>query len=241
QHTCIPFLLPYLEKDLLHQEYDFEQNWNHEDNQKAVNMQLEVFLCPSSVGSRTVKIGDGKTAATADYAPPTAFSWELASLGLVEPDHYAANRQKMTRGITHPNNVGGVRMADILDGSSSTIIFAEDAGRPDHWTRSGRGPADHDNGCGNYNVVGGRVRGAGWADVDRSIPLHAFARDGLSCNGPCAVNCTNNNETFAFHPGGATVAFADGRVKLMQENVNVAVYAALITMTGEELLSDDEF
>ncbi len=30
-------------------------------------------------------------------------------------------------------------------------------------------------------------------------------------------------------------------VKLMQENVNVAVYAALITMTGEELLSDDEF
>ncbi len=241
QHTCIPFLLPYLEKDLLHNEYDFDRSWNHEENQKAINIQLDVLLCPSAVGSRTDKIGDGKTAATADYAPPTAFSWELASLGLVEPQHYVANRQKMVRGIMHPNNVSGVRMAEILDGSSSTIIFAEDAGRPDHWTRKGRGPADHDNGCGNFNVSGGRVRGAGWADVARSIPLHAFARDGLSCNGPCAINCTNNNETFAFHPGGATVAYADGRVKLIQENVNVAVYASLITMTGEELLSDDAF
>jgi prepilin-type processing-associated H-X9-DG protein len=241
RHTCMPFLLPFLEKDLVYQEYRFDRDWDHEDNQKAVNIQLEVFLCPSAVGSRTDKIGDGKTVATADYAPPTGFSWELATLGLVDPQHYEASRQKMSRGITAPGNDSGVRMAEILDGSSSTIIFAEDAGRPDHWTAKGRGPADHDNGCGNFNVSGGRVRGAGWADAARSIPLHGFARDGLSCNGPCAVNCTNNNETFAFHPGGAHVAYADGRVQLIQENVNIAVYASLITMTGEELLSDDQF
>ena len=241
RHTCMPFLLPFLEKDLVYQEYHFDRDWDHEDNQKAVNVQLDVLLCPSSVGSRTDEIGDGKTAATADYAPPTAFSWELASLGLVDPRHYEAARQKMIRGITHPNSKSGVRLAEVLDGSSSTILFAEDAGRPDHWTGKGRGPADHDNGCGNFNVTGGRVRGAGWANVDRSIPLHGFARDGLSCNGPCAVNCTNNNETFAFHPGGANVAYADGRVQLIQENVNIAIYASLITMTGEELLSDDEF
>ena len=132
-------------------------------------------------------------------------------------------------------------MAKIRDGSTNTIIFAEDAGRPEHWTSRGRGPVDHDNGCGNFNVSAGRVRGAGWADTDRSIPLHAFSHDGLMCNGPCAVNCTNNNETFGFHPAGADVAFADGRVQLMQAQVDVAVYAALITMLGEESLSSEEY
>lgn len=241
RHTCIPFMLPFLEEDAVHNAYDFDRNWNHEDNQPAINVPLSVLLCPSSVGPGTDEIGNGRTAVTGDYAPATAFSWELASLGLVDPQHYAAKRQKMIRGIMHPNNGAGVRMADVLDGSSNTILFAEDAGRPEHWTAKGRGPADHDNGCGNFNVSGGRVRGAGWADPDRSIPLHGFARDGLSCNGPCAVNCTNNNETFSFHPGGAQVTFADGRVQFIQENVSIAVYASLITMAGEELPSDGEF
>ena len=241
QHSCIPFLLPYLEMDLVHREYDFERSWNHEDNQRVVNIQLGVLLCPSAMGTRIDDLGNGKTAATADYASPTSFSLELASLGLVDPQHYATDRQQMCRGIMYPHHAKRVRMVDILDGSSKTIIFAEDAGRPEHWTSRGRGPADHDNGCGNLDVVGGRVRGAGWAEVAREIPLHGFTRDGLSCNGPCAVNCTNNNETFAFHPGGATVTFADGRVTFMQENVDIAVYASLITMAGEELLSDDEF
>jgi hypothetical protein len=137
----------------------------------------------------------------------------------------------------HPNNGHGMPMSRIYDGSSNTILFAEDAGRPEHWTGKGLGPSTSNNGCGNFNVASGRVRGAGWADTDRSIPLHGFTQDGLRCNGPCAVNCTNNNETFGFHPGGAQIAPADGRVQLVHREIQIAVYAALITMSGEEVVS----
>jgi len=242
RHTCIPFMLPYLEQENLHRQYRFDRDWNHPDNQPAVNMQLSVMLCPSAPGSsRTDNIGGGRTAAGGDYAPPTAFSWELVSRGLVPPEKYSSGPGGKTRGITHPNNGDGTPMARIHDGSSNTILFAEDAGRPEHWTGKGMGPATSDNGCGNYNVHGGRVLGAGWADTARSVPLHGFTHDGLACNGPCAVNCTNNNETFAFHPAGADVAFADGRVQLIAQNVNIAVYAALITMMGAEPMPGDAY
>ncbi|MFC1596433.1 DUF1559 domain-containing protein [Planctomycetota bacterium] len=237
RHTCIPFMLPYLEQENLHLEYRFDRDWNHPDNQPAVNFELAVMLCPSANGTpRIDNIGDGKTAATGDYAPTTAFSWELVSRGLVPPEKYPSGAGKKTRGIMHPKNGYGTPMARIHDGSSNTILFTEDAGRPEHWTSKGLGPATSDNGCGNYNVSGGRVLGAGWADTARSIPLHGFTHDGLACNASCAVNCTNNNETFGFHPAGADVALADGRVQLVAQNVNIAVYAAMITMMGAEVM-----
>jgi prepilin-type N-terminal cleavage/methylation domain-containing protein len=102
RHTCIPFMLPYLEQENLHLMYRFDRSWNDPDNQPAINVKLEVMLCPSANGTpRIDSIGDGKTAATGDYAPPTAFSWELVSRGLVPPEKYASSAGKKTRGIMH--------------------------------------------------------------------------------------------------------------------------------------------
>ena len=83
-------------------------------------------------------------------------------------------------------------------------------------------------------VIGRRLRGAGWADPAIAIPLHRFAHDGLSCPGPCGINCTNNNEAFSFHPGGVSAAFADGGVRFLSENLRIETYAALITRAGNE-------
>jgi prepilin-type processing-associated H-X9-DG protein len=240
RHSCLPFLLPYLDEDAVHDIYRFDRDWNHQDNQEAINVQISVFRCPSAIGPDSDNLGGGKTAAVADYATPTSFSAELISQGLVDSQIYPLNREEVRRGILDPKN-GGARMADVLDGSSCTLIYAEDAGRPEHRVRGGQGPADHNNGCSNMDVPGERVPGAGWPDVAREIPLHGFAYDGLSCNGPCAINCTNNNEAFAFHPGGTNVTFADGHVQFIREDVDIAVYASLITMIGEERMSDESY
>src|SRR6266511_719221 len=58
--------------------------------------------------------------------------------------------------------------------ASSTIMITEDAGRPQHWLKGGRGPDNSTPGGGNANVVNGRVDGAGWADHSSPIPLHGF-------------------------------------------------------------------
>jgi prepilin-type processing-associated H-X9-DG protein len=56
----------------------------------------------------------------------------------------------------------------------------------------------------------------------------------LTQNGPCAVNCTNADEMYAFHTGGANICFGDGGVRYLSTSVNIRVVAALITRAGGE-------
>ena len=90
-------------------------------------------------------------------------------------------------------------------------------------------------------MIAGRVRGAGWTDDRNIIPLHTFTRDGLKVPGPCAINCTNNNEAFSFHPGGSNALFADGRVQFLGDNIATRIYAALITRAGHEIIIGSDF
>ncbi len=229
RHAWVPFMLRFIEQGNLYTEYRWDVHWDHPSNQPAVNQHLEFLYCPSTPGGpqRTDQIGGGRTAATSDYAPPTGFSTLLVQIGLIPP---TPNRRAV---LTKDRSA---RLADIRDGTSNTLMIAEDAGRPEFWTSQGRGPEDNIVSCGNYSVTGGRVRGAGWADTACQIPLHGFTYDGLSCPGPCAVNCTNNNEAFSFHPAGVNAVFADGGVRFLHETTHIATYAALITLAGGEVI-----
>jgi len=231
-HTWVAMILPHIEQEALAMQYRWDKNWKNDLNQPVIRTRLQVLLCPSAAGTtRVVKIASGKKGATSDYSSPSGVSGELKQKGFIPPI-------QDLRGIMGGNRA--TPMARIHDGSSNTIILAEDAGRPEHWTRLGRGPNNSNNGCGNFNVSDGLVRGAAWADPAMAVPLHGFTGNGLKCNGPCAVNCTNNNETFAFHPGGANVGFADGRVQFIAQSISIRTYAALITMSGNEVIPPDE-
>jgi prepilin-type processing-associated H-X9-DG protein len=52
--------------------------------------------------------------------------------------------------------------------------------------------------------------------------------------GPCALNCTNDNEVYSFHPHGANVLFADGSVHFLRDQINIRTMAALFTRAGRE-------
>ena len=74
-----------------------------------------------------------------------------------------------------------------------------------------------------------------------SIPLHGFTLDGLQAPGPCAVNCTNNNEMFSLHMAdGVNVVLADGAVRFLAATIDIDVVASLITVHGEEILNMEE-
>jgi prepilin-type processing-associated H-X9-DG protein len=113
-----------------------------------------------------------------------------------------------------------VRVLDITDGTSNTILVAEDAGRPKLWQAGRLVPDVYSN-------------GASWATPGllwgRGSPLNGAPEPGR-----CAINCTNFREVYSFHPGGANVVMADGSVHFKEQGITIRVFAALVTRAGND-------
>jgi prepilin-type processing-associated H-X9-DG protein len=54
---------------------------------------------------------------------------------------------------------------------------------------------------------------------------------------PCAINCSNHQQIYSFHPGGANAVFADGSVHFLRADINIRILAALVTRAGGEVVS----
>jgi prepilin-type processing-associated H-X9-DG protein len=118
------------------------------------------------------------------------------------------------------------RMSDITDGASKTILYAEDAGRPQLW-HSGQQVRPVLFGIGGPWAARNSIWGA--RTEDDPPPW------------PCAINCTNDREVYSFHPGGANVVMADGSAHFLQAGLSLQVLAALVTRAGGEIVSDDDY
>jgi prepilin-type N-terminal cleavage/methylation domain-containing protein len=149
-HGWVAFLLPYLDQKTLADRYDWKVAWNHSRNQEVINIPLPVLHCPSTPGGlrRVDRIGSGRTAATSDYAPVDGVNMVLKKAGLVP-------NLSNTAGALSRNR--GVRLVEIRDGPSFTLVISEDAGRPDFYTGTGERPQENDPQCGNSAVHKGRV------------------------------------------------------------------------------------
>ena len=122
----------------------------------------------------------GTTLRTTRTAPP------LEGLGLVD---VAVNRD----GVLEVNESWSI--AEIRDGTSNTSVIAECAGRPGRW-RAGK-------------LVGTRADGRRVGRPRQRVHHPRLYRPTERHDpGPCHTNCTNNNEVYSFHPGGANHVFA---------------------------------
>src|SRR5262249_45424295 len=163
--------------------YTFDVDWRDPLNQVARETPLKVMRCPSTPNPNRVATGTFNNvawkAAVGDYAPDNAINSALVGLNII------TTRADYT-GALQVNHL--LRVAEVVDGLSTTIFITEDAGRPTVY-RSGK------------KKVNGNVSGAGWADRDAEFITHGATADGATQPGPCHTNCTNENEIYAFHPG----------------------------------------
>ena len=233
-HGWAIFTLSFMERQNVRDKYNMAYRWNAPQNAEAVEAIVPEFQCPSSRLSGTARthIGGGRWAATNDYAPPGAVSRNLVTAGFIRP---RPDYEGLMRGWKRT----GFR--DALDGTSSTLMFAEDTSRPDYYVTPGRlGPRYSPPSGGNFGVENGIVKGAAWADARNGIPMHGFTYDGASSPGPCPMNCTNNNEMFSFHPGGVHCLLADGAVRFLSESIDIDTMASLITAGSKEVIDVEE-
>jgi prepilin-type N-terminal cleavage/methylation domain-containing protein/prepilin-type processing-associated H-X9-DG protein len=241
-------ILPYLEQDNLFKNYDYTVNWDAPANLLITSKPIKIFQCPSAPNPQRLD-GDQQLApsggwapivAVIDYGPTTSVSPQLAAL---YPGQIATADAAL--GFLARNTKP--RFADVIDGTSNTIVLAESAGRPQLY-RLGQAigsPTDPSKPI--------RVNGGGWARSASDFDLKGSSADGSIFPGPCAINCTNGKdvgntypdpiygsngtgETYAFHSGGANLLFGDGSVRFAAASINIVTYAALVTRAGGEAL-----
>jgi hypothetical protein len=137
----------------------------------------------------------------------------LKNLGLIDAGTSAKNGGPM--GVDT-----AWQFADVTDGLSATISYSEDAGRP-----------------GNYRFfvrASGRTTGASALDRDSDYNLHGIETKNFGTPGPCAMNCSNDNEFFSFHPKGMVVVMCDGSTRFLSQSMAFRIVAAMVTRGGGE-------
>jgi prepilin-type N-terminal cleavage/methylation domain-containing protein len=218
-HSWTPFLLPYIEQGAMATQYNINVSW---EKQPVISVPIKLFVCPSTPGGSgrvTVKTirGTKVHAAPGDYAPDNAYSATLESAGYVDA---AANRN----GVLQVNAVWTI--PEVRDGTSNTSAVAEDAGRPDQWQ------------AGKLTIINGQTDGS-WADRDNEYITHGFSADGNSTPGPCHTNCTNVDEVYSFHTGGANHVFADGSVHFIKQSMDIRLFVKFLTRAGNDISTND--
>jgi prepilin-type N-terminal cleavage/methylation domain-containing protein/prepilin-type processing-associated H-X9-DG protein len=256
-------ILPYLEQENLYRRIDITKGALSTVNMPPVNpaysTALPVFLCPSSpFGSPTadyseelarsfgnfdidVRYPPGLIFGRTDYAPDAGMSADIVGIDI------KSDASIISQPPTRP-----VRITDITDGSSNTLMVVEDAGRPAWYSSKGlvtSGPA-----IGTYQAGpnGPAPQGGGaWAD-----PLNYIATNGADPSGTgiaagggflgipeapwsCALMCSNDSEIFAFHPGSCNVVMGDGSVRFLKGGLSMTQIAALLSRAGGEVLNFD--
>ena len=69
------------------------------------------------------------------------------------------------------------------------------------------------------------------------ILFRGSTSDGATKPGPCAINCTNKQEAYGFHPGGVNAVFADGVLHFLRADIDIRIFARLVTRAGEEVVT----
>jgi prepilin-type N-terminal cleavage/methylation domain-containing protein/prepilin-type processing-associated H-X9-DG protein len=223
-HGWATYILPYIEQDNLYKQYVWTANWYDTVNQPVIQTPLKPLACPSSTPygrTRTASTaGVTWTAAMSDYATTHTIDQAVVNAGWISP--------------TFPR-LGAIilndyrRILDITDGTSSTLLVVELAGRPQVWIQGQQ----------QAGQLQPFVNKGPWAAELNSIGVRGHTNDGLLSPGPCAVNCSNVDGIYSFHTGGAMSVFVDGHVQMLHKGLDIWVLFAITTAQGGEVVNLD--
>jgi len=237
RHGWVAFTLGGIEQENVFKAYTLGANWFDPPNAAAIAIPLKVYHCPSAQFGRTA------TSKSSVYGTRTAAAWDYGNVNVSAsaPGYAGTANAERRKGVM--NDREGSRIADVLDGLSNTLLVSEVANRPQLWVK-GRLRTDILAQTSNFPagiVAPGETTGGVWAEHQKTISVGGASADGTITlgGGPCAINCTNDWEIYAMHPAGANGLFADGSVRLMSANMNIATLAALCSRSGGEVVNPE--
>ncbi len=249
-------LLPYGEQEALRDLIDFNVTLGHvgrtdlpEELRVAAATPVAMFLCPSDPEA-AVHDGKGLSGAVIRLAGSNYGMSQGNGLDGVYNPGFGANN-----GICWVN--AKVRLADLTDGTSNTLAFAE----------SLRGPCDSPGTASTPDVQVYRAKAScnlarvdgpvdaqtviaaasGWDGMRLSTWLRAGAPAGPLLNGRLSPNSPVPDLVYGSekataarsrHPGGVNACFADGSVRFVNETIEPSTWYALWTRAGGEVVGE---
>lgn len=230
-------LLPYIERQPLHDLYDFDTSTDRQvlpgTSTALASVMVPTFICPSD-DSPEVKPnfdGTGMAVAKANYMASNGSSprgqapgcvcrnpWEAFALGDYDSpfDTITEVAGPFTRFLVDPKTytTPALRLVEITDGLSKTIYFGEV--RPACSDVAG-GWAMSNNGSGLFVTT----VPINYDSCDTSAPRKGFRNCHRSCNFNTAAGFKSA------HPGGAYFLFGDGSVHLLNDTIDHTAYQYL--------------
>jgi prepilin-type N-terminal cleavage/methylation domain-containing protein/prepilin-type processing-associated H-X9-DG protein len=231
----LTLMLPYLGQQSAFDQYDRTKNFDDPINLSLTTKQVPGLSCPSTPGQQRLD-GDSQASMWIDRFGITDYS---ATLGIDQRLKVAGLVDVSGPGAITKNS--DVTLEHIYDGQAYTILYLESAGRPFLYRRRAGQVGE---------LPTSRVNGGAWARPESDFMVDGMSKDGTTAVGKCAVNCANGvsvtsfpdpyygtegtAEGYSFHPGGAHALFADGSVRLIDEEIDIREFAKLITRAGRE-------
>ncbi len=266
-------LLPYLEQDNTYRIYHQEDPWFQPDNFQAVGQAVKLFFCPSNREGGAIDLG----AIAAQWGfplPPYAAACDYAfckgANGALNLDWTRVPQE--ARGVFNiltPENLrAGIKLTDIVDGTSATLALGDAAGdspaylvrdlanptqpviypltgQPipidQSWGAAGVGDPSHPWYGSVFAVTAQYGLGPNPADEPMNRRL---ATPTVASGDPAGNNQAGKDSVSGFrslHPNGCNFLFCDGSVRFLAQTLDPATYRALSTYSGAELLADLEY
>ena len=228
-------ILPYLEQDLVYEQFDFSRRYLSFPNTMAATNPVETYLCPSQVEYQWsldprhyfVRLGAVHKQATFHYQGVCGPVGTNPAGGLYKVD---TRPSEQTGGRYSSIGMQGVltrgesqRIRDITDGTSHTYMVGElswSGAVPDAvWDTTKSGPY----------LSYARASGANMTTVYQSVvtPINST---GLV---PADWNVVSFGSE---HPGGTNFLLADGSGRFVTESVDFAAYLAAASRNGTETM-----
>lgn len=227
-HSLHTYILPQIEQKNLYDEFQIDLTIyaNLPSPVSPLNIQaatrdVSIYRCPSSPGNQGADYGE---AGYLPGLPGGVFQLGVTDYGVVDGigDNFAAlaapGEPSGETGLILFNKRRAFR--DCTDGTTNTAVLWEDAARISRYEMG-------------KQIAGKYSSGGAWADMQSEYYIHGSNLDGSG--GRCAINCTNDNEVYSFHPGGAQAMIADASVQFLPETTDAKVIAALVSASGGEV------
>lgn len=236
--SWIVFTLPFIEQKPLYDQYRFDLGYNTVENISTVGtVVVPTLYCPSGPDARRYldpNSPNAGTAVTTHYYGVMGPGGDSDNHTLVlGNDTYTYRRGDATSNaawsyhgiLSQFRGVAGsissfrvVRMADIIDGTTNTLMLGEISRQmPQNYCS----PTSH-----HFRTwIRGNNGGSG-ATKNVKFPINSTY-----------YNCSNNFNDISFmseHPNGALFALGDASVRFIPQTIDLTVYKMSASMNGEE-------